>query len=157
MNPKREPRRIRIARLAFWLLCVRQFYLWLLLWPLKIVTDLMFAFAKKKNHYRVEVLKRRVASLTARIESFRADCRAVPQPGDRSAEDRRRYLLVKQSSLRAENDGLLATVVELQSPHPIGGAPVLSYMLMSVQRRIFGIQSKNEALKRLLSQLESPT
>jgi hypothetical protein len=158
MNPKRKQRRIRISWLAVWLLRVRRFCCsWLLFRPLWIVGNLMLAFAKKKSHHRVEILKRNVASWAARTEAFCADCRAVSLPGDRPAENRRQDLLVRQAALFAERDNLLATVVGLQSPHTIRGSPAVLYMLMSVQRRIFRIQSKNEALKGLLSQLESPT
>jgi hypothetical protein len=115
----------------------------------------MIALDNRKSHYRVEAFKKASASWTARVNSFCAGYQAVSQEGDRQTEVNRQGLLATQSALLTEHKRLQATVAELKSPHPIRGAAVLTYGLVSVRDGIFRTQRKREAFSRILSQIEN--
>ena len=144
--------RIRFTRLAIGVMRVRASCRWLLVHLVLLVGNLVVASIKRKNHHRVEALKKAVETLTAKTNSFCAECRAA---GERPTEMLRQYLLATQSGLNAEIERLRTATLELKSPHPAVAAAVLTDVLTAMQCGLFRSQRKHEALSRLISQIDN--
>jgi hypothetical protein len=115
----------------------------------------MIALAKRKTHYRVESYKKASDSWTARAKSYCAECQAISQAGDQPTEVSRQRLLATQAALLAEHEHLEAAAAELTAPHPIGGASVFTYMIVSVKDGLFRADRKRQAFRRILAQIET--
>lgn len=167
MNERSLQRRVWVTWLVLRLIVVhRDFWLWIILAPLSVVSRCMIAWLRstwviawrRKNfNYRFEALKKAGADWTSRSESFQAECKEY-QEGKPLTEFRRQSLLAIQAALRAEADEFQAVIAELRTPRVSGSAIALIAVCTGVRSKFFAMQRKNEAFRRIFSQIRtSPT
>ena len=105
--------RVRMLRLALWMLIIRRLT-WM--FPVKVLNELgrlMAGFIKARNAHRVERFEEAVAATTEKIKRFSADA----QTFDTESEARKQQLLATKSALLAENKQLRAAHSRLISSH----------------------------------------
>ena len=135
-------------------------------WRLVVVTPVLLigkfmpamaaSIAKKRRHDNVEALKKAVTKFAERSDSFCSECK-VFRTGGQLTESRRQEMLTIQAALKLDSESLQSAVKELRSPQNTLGIAAFSVVLMSMQEGILKRQRKRNALKRIISQAESPT
>ena len=148
-------RRITIIRIAVWFIRIRGHAFRFAAQLLVMVGGSYLPLARWTTHRRVKALKKAGDRLTLRSNSFRAACQAFSTDASAHREIRRQRLLATQSALVAESARLQAAVVEIQSPQTPVAAALLLFIAESTKARISKNQRSNEALKRIISQIQT--
>jgi hypothetical protein len=120
--------------------------------PVSMVVNLLALFTKKTIDLKVKALTKAVASHTERSVSFCAECKAMTEAGKRLTG----AMLAASSALQVESEHFQAAASKL-SATKIVGAPVVFYVLTSMQGSVSRRQKKTKAFLTVISQLESPT